>query len=254
MVIKLLKHELYCLFRVATIPLIVMVLLAILCRLSLVSSGGEGLSAFLLLFYMFAVMASLLVCAFLGITRFYQSLFTGEGYMTLSLPATPDEIIWAKLLSSIITVLTGIVICVLSACIFLIGVGEDIMTEFASAMSGINEGFGMIWSSEPLAVVEAILLILVSVPAGILECYFVMAIAQLFTTKNRTGIAVALYIGIAFIWGILSPIFIAPIMTRAMNISVHLYLWIEIVFTVAVELVCYFVVRYILRNKINLIA
>ncbi|MDE7158189.1 MAG: hypothetical protein K2N74_01305, partial [Clostridiales bacterium] len=122
MVRKLLKHELIALFRVVYIPAIVMIALAILLRISIAGAGEDtlGFIVMLAIFYLFAVFATEFVCFAVGVSRFYKSFFSGEGYMTLSLPATASQLIWAKLLSSLIAMLFGTVACVLSALIFFI--------------------------------------------------------------------------------------------------------------------------------------
>ncbi|MGN0817457.1 MAG: hypothetical protein ACI4L9_00685 [Candidatus Coproplasma sp.] len=255
MVKKLLKHELYCIFRAAFIPAIVMVLLAILSRISLTVSGENTAAFMLVLFYVYTVLATLCVCFFFGISRFYKSLFTGEGYMTLSLPVTADQLIVSKLLSSVITMVFGIAACVLSSCIFLIGLPEEFYVEIGNVIGSMGGLISDIWVSEPLLVVEYVIYTILSIPAGFLEFYFVMSIAQLFTVKNRKLIAVLLYIGIAFVWSMLDTTLISPMLDNlSTNVSPHLTIWLEIIFTAAIDVVSYLVVRYILKNKVNLIA
>lgn len=256
MVKKLIKHELYCIFRAAFIPAVVMILLAILARLSLVVGDEDNSAAFVLvLFYVYAVLATLGVCYFFGISRFFKSLFTGEGYMTLSLPVTADQLIISKLLSSIITMAFGFAACALSSCIFLIGLPQEIYAEIGSVIEGMGVLFSDMWTSEPLLAVEMVFYLILSIPAVFLEFYFVMCVAQLFTVKNRKLIAVLLYIGIAFVWNMLDTTLISPMLDAITeNVSVHLTMWIQIIFTAALDVGFYLFVRYILKNKVNLIA
>lgn len=255
MVGKLIKHELHCIFRVAFVPAIIMILLAIFSRVSLAVDAENGAAYVLLFFYIYAMIATVGVCFFFGISRFYKSLFTGEGYMTLSLPVTADQLIISKLLSSVIAEFFGIIACALSACIFLIGLPQDIYSEMGIILEYLGIGISDLWLSDPLLGVEMIIYFILSIPAGFLEFYFVMSIAQLFTVKNRKGIAVLLYVGIVFVFSLLNTVVVMPLLdTISLNVSPHLTTWIQIIFIAAVDVVCYLVVRYILRNKVNLIA
>lgn len=254
MVRKLIKHELYSLFRIAVIPAIVMILLAVISRISLINYTGQGqVPIILIMFYVFAVMATLLVSYFIGISGFFKSLFTGNGYMTLSLPVTADQLIVSKLLSSIITMLCSIAVCALSTLIFMVGMPAEVWQAVGEAVKELTS-WNFVSGDRGLIIFECVFLVLVSIPTGFLFFYAMMAIAQLFTVKNRKGIAIALYIGVIFVWSILSPYVQDPIMEACYKVSVHLGLWIEIAFTAAVGVGCYLIVRYILKNKVNLVA
>lgn len=253
MVGKLMKHELFNIFRVAIFPVIVMLLLAVVCRVTLLVASDSAIIWILVMFYGFAILATLCVCGLIGVSRFYKTFFTGEGYMTMSLPVTPDQLIWAELLSSIIALFFGVIACALSTCIFLVGAQEEI-GAIAEEFYFYGEYLQMLAENDPLKIFETIVLIIVSVPAVFLEFFFVMSIGQLVTVKNRKGIAVGLYILIAFVWSILSQIVWYPLLETAAQISEHLSTWLTIIGTAAIDLICYFVVRYILKNKVNLVA
>lgn len=255
MVIKLIKHELIALFRVVFIPAAVMLGLAILFRISLIGeSEGMPMQSLLGMFYVFAIMATMLVCFAMGIERFSKSFFTGEGYMTLSLPVTPCQLIWAKLLTALLTMLFGAVVCILSSLIFLIGLDQGIW-QFLGVLF---EAFGSwIWTAisyDPMIAVEAVLMMIVSVPATLLEFYLVISIGQMFTTKNRKGMTVLIYLAAMFIWGLISSLITEPIMEAASAVSYHLALWIVILFQAAIDVGCFFGVKYILTHKVNLTA
>ena len=66
--------------------------------------------------------------------------------------------------------------------------------------------------------------------------------------------AIALYIGLMFVWNILSTTIFSAIDDAMIRVSIHLYMWIKIVFTICVNVGCYFLVRFIIRNKVNLLA
>ena len=250
MVGKLIKHEMLSTLRIAAIPAIIMILLAVLSRI-MIETSSINVSAIILIFYFFAVCASLFIGYFFGVYSFYQALFTGTGYLTLSLPVTPDQLIWSKLLSAIIVMFASSLVCILSACIFFIGLPIDILQAISNVASLVAEWLSQV---EPLAIVELVIWGIVSIPMMFLVFYAVMCIGQLFTVKNRKGIAILLYIGLIFVWNILSQAVFSFIDDKMLEVSIHLYLWVKIVFTCAVDVGCYFIVRYIIRNKVNLLA
>ena len=253
MVGKLIKHELFSTVRVAAIPAAVMVLLAILSRIMLETSS-VSLAIIIVMFYIFSVMATLLIGYFFGISSFYQSLFTGNGYLTLSLPVTPDQLIWAKLISAITVMFASIIVCILSACIFFIGIPAEALEEIREGISVIGEILALVANDEPLFFFELALVIIIGVPMSFLVFYAVMCIGQLFTVKNRKGIAIGLYVGLIFVWSLLSQLAIDPLLELATRVSIHLMMWLRIIFSAGATVGCYFIVRYIIKNKVNLLA
>ncbi len=254
MVIKLLKHELIRIARIAVIPAVIMLVLAVLFRISIINYNGEiALPVILGVFYVFSMVATLAVCVCVGVVRFYRTLFTSEGYMTLSLPVTANQLIVSKLLASIIALVCGFVICVLSALILLLLQPGGVMQEILYILESIDLDSITI-HPDGLYVIENIIDAIVSIPLTFLLFYLVMALAQLFTVKNRTLIAVMLYVGGAFVWSLFSSMVVEELLWAAAEISIHLKIWIEIVFTFVVDVVCYCVVSYIIKNKVNLIA
>ena len=260
MVKKLIKHELIALFRIVYIPAVAAVALAVLLRISIAAnSGAEGSSVpwvmiTLTTFYIGALGATSLVCFYMSASRFYKSLFTGEGYLTLSIPATAGQLIWAKLLSALVVMLFGAAACALSATVFFIGLPAEFYASLGQFFGELWEGIAIAAQQEPLAFVEFTILFLVSIPAGILICYLVISIAQLFTVKNRKLIMVFIFFGGIFVLNMLSSLFLPVFIRIAVDVSPHLLLWMLIVIVSAADVGSFFAVRYILTNKVNMIS
>lgn len=253
MVGKLIKHELYSTMRVAAIPAIIMILLAVLSRIMIATTNTE-LAIMIVVFYVFSIMATLCIGYFFGISSFYQSLFTGNGYLTLSLPITPDQLIWSKLISAITVMFASIIVCLLSSCIFLVGMSKEVFDGLLEAFTVIGNLINQYINVEPLLVFEFVLLVIVSVPMSFLVFYAVMSVGQLFTVKNRKAISILIYVGLMFVWETLSTTIVADINERMMEVSPHLAMWVQIVFDAGVTVGCYFLVRYIIKHKVNLLA
>lgn len=253
MVGKLIKHELFSTVRVAAIPAVVMVLLAILSRIMLETSN-ISLAIMIFMFYFFSVITTLMIGYFFGIHSFYQSMFTGNGYLTMSLPVTADQLIWSKLISAITVMFASIIVCLLSACIFFIGIPDEAIAEIREGFSYIGDALSDFANGEPLYFFELVLLIIITVPMSFLAFYAVMCIGNLFTVKNRKGIAFALYIGLIFVWSLLKQTAFDPLLNKIeFYVSIHLAMWLRIIFYAAVTVGSYFLVRYIIKNKMNLL-
>lgn len=252
MVGKLLKHELIALFRVLGFFAIAVFGFAILGRIVVAVNAETVLGLLLILFYIFAIMALVIAAFALGVSRFYKSLFTGEGYMTLSLPATADQIIWAKLLSSVIAMFFASAVSALSATVFLVGIPSEIWAEFWANLQPVLEVMFSYLSSEPLIVVELVVQFIVQIPFTLLFFYCVLAVGQLFTA-HRKPLTFLILIGVNFVASILNSLCLAPIEEACANVSPHLAIWVDIIVYAALEIGFYFVVRYIIRNKVNLI-
>ena len=253
MVGKLIKHELFSIGRVAIIPAGIMVLLAVLSRIMLATSS-MSLAVIILMFYFFSVLATLFIGFFFGIQSFYQSLFTGNGYLTLSLPVTADQLIWSKLIAAITVMFASLVVSALSACVFFIGLPTELIEELREDLSLLAFIISQYVTVDPLLIFELILSTIIAVPMSCLVFYAVMSIGQLFTVKNRKHIAVLLYVGLIFGWSIIRQIAIDPLLELTTQVSIHLTMWLRIIFCAGVTVGCYFIVRHIIKNKVNLLA
>ena len=265
MVKKLLKHELYALFRILIFIAAAAVLFAVLSRVLIYvnmasyekTAGNLTVVLFLVIFFYIIAICALVTAAWaLGISRFYKTLFTGEGYMTLSLPVTPMQLIWAKLLSSLIAMAFASVVSILSLGIFLIGWNSGIMESIGGVF---GELFGLLaefLKNEPLYLVEYLILGIVSIPMSLLVVYAIICVGQMFTSR-RGVLTVLIVFGVYTVSSLFNAFALTPLMNVFVDlgdVGTHLSLWLQIVMYVAVDVGCFFLVRYILKNKVNLIA
>ena len=261
MVRKLMKHELFALFRILIFFAAAVVIFAVIGRLLIaatISRGGVGgtmamLMVLVVFFYATAIILFVGVAWGLGISRFYKTLFTGEGYMTLSLPATPTQIVAAKMLSAFVAMAFASAVSCLSLLIFFVGWNAQIMQSISSALAEIAELIGEVMAEEPLLTFEYILLGIVMLPMSLLVVYAVISVGQLFTS-HRKGLTWAIAFGVYIVGNVLSATVLSPIMERASEVSLHLTAWIYIILVVLIDVGCWFLIRYILKNKVNLIA
>lgn len=258
MVGKIIKHELYALFRILVFLFAAVLLLAVLLRLTLLGGNGAsaeraGFAAFLAVFYIYAMFAAILVALILGISRFYKTIFTGEGYLTLSFPATPAQLIWGKLLSALIAAYSAVAVCILSALIFFAGLDAEFYVQLGDLLADLFSSFGAYYASDPLLIVEQVIVTIVVIPTGTLFFFLIASVGQLFTS-HRKGMTALIAIAAIFVISLLNALVYEPILFAcAQNISIHLANWIDILVTVAIDVGCFLLVRYILSHKVNLI-
>lgn len=175
--------------------------------------------------YVVAIIAALALTTIFCIVRYYKNMFTGEGYLTLTLPVTFPQHLRVKLGAALVTVVATVIVVVLSVVIYLT---TDWLVEIVKAIvylckiiSVETEGnFGFY-------VLEFILLMLAALTAGILLFYMCISLGQT-ARKNRVLAAVGIYFGIYLLTQILMTILII-VLTFGIDFLPleQIFLWIE---------------------------
>lgn len=260
MVRKLMKHELFALFRVLVWWMGAALLLSVLVRLSYEliflpnfseQNAAFGGFTFLCLAWIFALFALAFASVFVSAAQFFRSLFTGEGYMTFSLPVTATQLLLSKLFSAMIAFLS---------CMAAIVVSIFIVVPMQSYEAG-TAGFGLFpellgdligsFLRDPLTMTEKIFTLLLSVPAGILYFDLISSISQLFT-KRRILVFVLFLFGVSFALSYVYALIFEPLIMLS-NLSGHLFAWVKIALLAAFDVGAFFVIRFILTHKVNLV-
>ena len=252
MVGKLIKHELWALFRIILFVGIGAIVVALLGR---IIYAADSESIYGVLFSLLAVYAAgigLVMAFFASVAQFSRSFFTGEGYMTFSLPATPSQILIAKLVSAFVAMFYGLLVTAISILIFLSGIEPEYLEAFRVV-------FGELWdivtnylASEPLLIFELVLLAIVSLPLSLLFFYLVISVGQLFT-GGRKGLTFVIAIAAIILVSILNSYAFQPLLDLCLELDKHFYLWVEILVYAALDVGMFFAIRYILTHKVNLI-
>jgi len=248
---RMIKYDLRAQLRVAVFPIIILFITAIICRISIAaaSSPDSVINALGLLagLYFVALIATPVTCLIMGLSNFGRSLFTGEGLMTFSLPMTATQIILSKLLSAIIVTFIGIASLALSGCIFLIGLPAEIYEEIGTAFGQLMEILQAYYSGDPLLIFEEVLKTLTGIPLVYLVVFACMSFGQMFV-KHRKLFTALLIIGIYVI-----ETMIASPLARVEFQNPHVGNWLLICIELAIDVGCFFFVRYVLTHKVNLL-
>lgn len=197
MVKKLLKQELIYYIRSLLPVYVVLMGIALMGRIihifeknhwiySLVSNVSLGI-------YAVSIIVTMVFATIFIVIRYYKNMFTGEGYLTLTLPVSFVQHLSAKLIAAMLVNVTTLVTVLLSVVIFL---GGEWMVEIHKAvvyltadvveMAGTHLGF---------YIVEFVVLAIVGMAAGILNYYMCISLGQTFS-KRRILAAIGIYYGI----------------------------------------------------------
>ena len=125
MVKKLFKHELQYYLRTLLPMYIVLGGVALMGRFIEFFESAD--KAYSILRTSSVVMLGITCAAVLGLTllfcvvRYYKNLFTGEGYLTMTLPVSPQAHILVKLAAGLLVNVVSFVAVVLAVCLFTVG-------------------------------------------------------------------------------------------------------------------------------------
>ncbi|HEO7285673.1 TPA: ABC transporter (permease), partial [Streptococcus agalactiae] len=140
------------------------------------STSAQIFTIILVLLLAMVISGSLLSTLAIIIKRFYSNIFGRQGYLTLTLPVTTNQIICSKLLASLLwsifnifIVIIGIILVILP----LVGIGQFVVA-FPEIYKIISS------SNAPLFIAYFFL----SYVAGTLLIYLSIAVGQLFTNKR----------------------------------------------------------------------
>lgn len=260
MVKKLLKYEFMSYARVLVPMAIALPSLALLSALSLLIPSGMGtagvdiMKTLLTMFFFIAIAGFSIAAYVICILRFHRSVFSKEGYFTLSLPVTPMQLLWAKLLAAFLTVLITFVVALVSVEIFALIHRVDVIGSALSAIFEFSQAFNSGW-----LVVYALFYILVACVCGLLFLYACIAAGQL-VNKSRTWLSVACYVVISQVVSTIFSLIQTPVaasfIVNGENINPVGYLTVVISLGILQSLILgvggVFFIRYILGNKVNL--
>ena len=207
MVKKLFKHEFHAMWRSMTPMWVVLLGLSLMGRLihlfetdNLIYDIVSSSSVF---FYVVALIACVASPLIFAVIRFYRNMFSGEGYLTFTLPVTTSQHLWVKLTVAVATELVTLVAVALSVIVVTFG---DLTVEIGKAIWYLFKMSVEQWGAHfPLYAVEAVVAVLVLVTVEILLFYCCICIGQQ-VSKHRVLGAVGAYFGIYAIGQVLATI------------------------------------------------
>ncbi|HBN81002.1 MAG TPA: hypothetical protein DD433_06455 [Ruminococcaceae bacterium] len=262
---KLLKYEFQATGRIF-LPLYLLLFLFTVMNKAFLSmnSGNIGASGlqiptFLAMTaYVCIVVAIVVVTLVATIQRFYKNLLTDEGYLMFTLPVSVHSHIFSKLLVASVWTLLSTIFSILS--VFILAASPDFMNTLSRMIQSFLQAFGQFGAPMYLITGEAVVLVLVTLAASILNIYVSIALGHL-VKKHRVAGALGAY----FLIGLVEQFLFSIFMTAAKNgewfrsfenwdhtVLIESGLAALILVTAALGAIYYFGTYYILKNKLNL--
>lgn len=214
--------------------------------------------------FVVAVMTALIMTMFVGVIRFYKNLFTGEGYLSFTLPVTPKQHLWVKSTTAVVCTLITLVVILVSCCVMVKG---PLFIELIKAsMYVLKNCWEVCGAHTILYVIEIVILFLVALYSTYMQYYSCITIGQL-ARKNRVVAAIGVYFGYYVISQIISTVFImslaiyehlipyyeiAEFINYHPNTAIHLFLLSLILICALLGLLFFAINRYIMTKKLNL--
>lgn len=263
---KLIKYDLKYGVRIFILIHSILLIACILGRffiLNKIDFNSEPTALTSLLLLLLTVFILLFTAVFFGlyallVVRFYKNLFTNEGYLTWTLPASPTQQLWAKIISGAAWCALDTIICTISLIILVSG--KNVTIAYAQVAPEITKSLGMSVSRFGLYMLVFMLL-------GTISCIIIMylsvAIGQLFSSHRILFSIIAYFIINSilqiFTFVLMIAFHVAPgyspyitgvykdmshYMLTVFKLSLGLYFFIAIA--------GYFTLHYIINKKINL--
>ena len=268
MVKKLYKHEFAAWLRIVVFFWAATVLAAIINRVVQIFENDSVYYTILFTFSMVAFVVGILCSAAMplifGIVRFYKNFFTGEGYLTFTLPATKEQLLWVKVSTAVCFSILSFLVCLASGCIVVSG---ELLAEICKAAAYLLQEFTekeithlIGWGA------ELALLLLIADMGSHLFYYTCICIGQTFR-KNRILAAVGVYFAFYIITQVLSTVFSVALAVLSetgtldsigmwisghVELSVHLGLSGSAALNLILTAVYWLICRWVLRKKLNL--
>lgn len=264
---KLMKYELRATSRTMLPLLLLTLLLSVFTRMTsaVVQSGHSKfitvINTLLILAFFLALIGTAVFSVVLMVVRFRNNLMTDEGYLMFTLPVSVHQLLWSKLLVSMLWFIA--VFCV-DALALVLTVYEDGMfaglPEFVRTLfDSVNREYMV---NGALYMLELLGVLLVSMVTACLMFYAPIAIGNSFAT-HKTLLSVVFYfviqtvLQIVTLFGFSASVeLVTPLLTPAILDSTiktaHLLFTSLFVYELVIVAILYVLTWFMLRKKLNL--
>lgn len=145
----------------------------------------------ILSFVVFSVLSIILV-----FTRFYKNFFTDEGYLTFTLPVKRIQLLNSKLIMSVSTILITGAVCIINALVMIcIGFSDEVFSKtfWQPIIEVLNIAIDEVGIYIIVYLLEALILIVLSVTFSSLFLFCCITIASIITKKAKVITAIGIY-------------------------------------------------------------
>ena len=213
---KLIKHEFRATARIMLPVMGALMVLALLANLSIrgLTSGLSDIPVLRILFVLIvvffgiAIIATIVMAIVLMVSRFYRNLLKDEGYLMFTLPVSAHELVWSKLIVSMVWfLLTGLLIFLVMGltALNLANTNLEMIIEQFPSWQEISQFLreAGIQREVITLICQAGLGILLGAIVTCLHFYAAMSLGHMFT-KDKILLSIVFFIGISFAFNLLS--------------------------------------------------
>lgn len=271
---KLLKYEFKFTGRTLLPIYVALLALALLLNLgdgfnfSFANSGnlGDFFMTLLIFAYSCVVSAVCIITVVLLVQRFYKNLLRDEGYLMHTLPVSPAQNIFAKLICAVVWSVVSIFMAAFSVMLMNMDWNDwlNFFQDFGEFFHDLNVALGIHW---PLFVLETLLLGLLLLSSNIVEVYLALAIGHI-ANSRKIACSVAAFIGLQVLSALLGQLlgrivvnwdWLINLLDEIFNgfmrqqiIGIHSLMLGSIIFFLAYNAVMFVATSWIMKNKLNL--
>ena len=212
---KLMKHEFRATARIMLPVMGAMMALALLANLSIRGLAGnlsdvpmlKILFTLIIIFFGAAVIATVVMSLVIMVSRFYRNLLKDEGYLMFTLPVSVHELIWSKLIVSLVWFLaTGLLIFLVMA-LMALNLSHTNLEMIFKQLPSWSEIIG--WMDQAgirgqviTFLVQIVLGTLTGILAACLHFYAAMALGHMFS-KDKVLLSIVFFVGISFAFNLM---------------------------------------------------
>lgn len=281
MLLKLFKYDFKASARFGVPLLIAIAAMTILgCISTAVTVGNAGAESFetatnapfeeMLIFFgmgglvliSFALAGAAAVMSVLLVVQFYRSTVSDEAYLTFTLPVTPAQILWSKLLNTVVwSLFAGLALFLAGAAILgtgvtAAGVAKDFVNTFGELFAFLHSMVGQ----SGLTVFLCCILGAAAFVSSYLMVFMAITFGSVIVRKHKALAAVAMIFVINFITSgitsvmqfvLLGDFTIKSVMYDGM-FALNNFLVSSIVLYAATAVIYFLVTRYMMEKKLNL--
>ena len=268
MVKKLFKHEFLAWLRISWVVAAVVMTVAGAHRLLQLFESDSPIYVLInvmtLLVYALTLFGAMCFPTVYAVVRFYKNLFTGEGYLSFTLPVTPTAHLWVKSLTATAMSVAVALVCLLSGMLITAG---DVFSEVCKLIGYYFDKLpaDQLWHYIGVGL-EMTVLLIVSAFGGHMVYYTCICAGQLFR-KHRLVMSVVVFFAYYYVTQIFSIILGVVMEVLEMKGTLNnFYAWcaqhyiatthISLLGSLALNgilaVACFLVCRWVMTRKLNL--
>lgn len=225
----------------------------------------------------FAIFVYSVATSIMVVVHYYRNLFTGEGYLTFTLPVTTGNILVSKLLSSVLWMFISAVVAILCFAVMILfglpwelGVQEDILMAFEEIAYYTTMDMGD--TNALLMGIEYVGLMVVGTFTGILQIFLSITIGAMSSRKHKILASIGCYYLISMIISVAQSVLtllfgsgtlatvaifngeaIMEASEEAVGMGVyHGMMIISLVLSLIIAVTEYLITYYMLKKKLNI--